>query len=191
MSPPAKKKGSGTKRVKIPLAVQVAVLTEAGYRCGVPSCRSILALDIHHMVQVSEGGGNVLENLLALCLNHHGLYHRGTIKKESIYVWKSILVSLTRAFDIFALDQLMFLNKPGIDELRVTGDGVLGFMRLIGAGLASYELKLQNGPLLLYSVSLTPSGKQLVTVWSSGDRAAVKEVLGAGLSHTDGPQVED
>lgn len=130
------------------------------------------------MVQVSEGGGNVPENLLALCLNCHGLYHRGTIEKESIYVWKSILVSLTRAFDVGALDQLMFLNKPEIDKLRVTGDGVLGFMRLISAGLASFELKLQNGPLFIYSVNLTFAGKQLVSAWSSGNRAAVDAVLG-------------
>jgi hypothetical protein len=176
---PAKKKGSKAKRTAIPLDVRVAVLTEAGYRCAVPTCRGVLALDLHHMVQVSEGGGNVVDNLLALCLNCHGLYHRRTISKESIYVWKSILVSLTRAFDVAALDQLLFLNKPEIDQLQITGDGVLRFMRLIAAGLASFELALQNGPLCIYSVTLTTTGKQLVSAWSSGDRAAVKLVLAA------------
>src|SRR5437763_5157390 len=128
-----KKKGNTKKRTTIPLDVRVAVLTEAGYHCANPACRGILALDLHHIVQVSENGANLLENLLPLCLNCHGLYHRNTIKKESIYVWKSILVSLSRAFDVAALDQLLFLNKPETKELQVSGDGVLGFMRLIAA----------------------------------------------------------
>jgi hypothetical protein len=177
LSKPAKKKSS-RKRTHIPLDVRVAVLTEAGYKCGSPRCHGILALDLHHIVQVSEGGGNVLENLLALCLNCHGLYHRGTISRESIYVWKSTLVSLLRAFDLVALDQLLFLNKPEVERSQVTGDGVLGFMRLVSAGLATFELTLQNGPLFTYSVSLTPTGKQLVSAWSFGDRNAVAKVLG-------------
>jgi HNH endonuclease len=190
LSSQAKKKSSGIKRTKIPLEVRIAVLTEAGYRCGNPTCPNILALDLHHMAQVSEGGGNVLENLLALCLNCHGLYHRGTIAKASIYAWKSVLVSLTRAFDVVAIDQLKFLSKPEVDELRVTGDGVLGFTRLIGAGLATFELTAQNGPLFNYSVTLTPTGKQLFSAWVSGNRTAVELALGAGLSETDGSTSE-
>jgi hypothetical protein len=130
------------------------------------------------MVQVSEGGGNVAENLLPLCPTCHALYHRGTIKRESIYAWKTLLVSLTRAFDVFALDQLQFLNKSAAKRLMVSGDGVLPFARLIAAGLATFQLEVQNGPLLLYSVRLTTSGNQLVSAWSSGDRAALGKVLG-------------
>src|SRR5205807_407372 len=133
------------RRRALPQSTSLAVLTEAGYRCAVPTCRNILALDLHHMVQVSESGGNVVDNLLALCPTCHALYHRGTIKRESIYTWKALLVSLTRAFDVFALDQLLFLNKPEVNDLRVSGDGVLGFARLVSAGLATFQLVLQNG----------------------------------------------
>lgn len=173
----SQQKNSLPKRKAIPLDVKVAVLTEAGYRCGVPTCRTILALDLHHMVQVSDDGDDVVGNLLALCPTCHALYHRGEIKRDSIYIWKSVLVSLTKAFDVFALDQLLFLDKPETVNLRVSGDGVLSFARLIAAGLATFELKSQNGPLLIYSVNLTPSGKQLVSAWSSGNREAVKKVL--------------
>jgi hypothetical protein len=72
----------------------------------------------------------------------------------------------------------LFLGKPETVNLRVSGDGVLSFARLIAAGLAAFEVTLQNGPLLLYSVNLTTSGKQLVSAWSSGDREAVKKLLG-------------
>jgi hypothetical protein len=130
------------------------------------------------MAQVSEGGGDVAANLLPLCPTCHALYHRGTIKKESIYAWKSLLVSLTSAFDVATLDQLLFLIKPESSALLVSGDGVLSFARLIASGLASFEIKIDNGPLKLYAVALTTSGKQLVSAWSSGDREAVKRALG-------------
>ncbi|MEY2538794.1 MAG: hypothetical protein QOG67_2534 [Verrucomicrobiota bacterium] len=130
------------------------------------------------MVQVSDGGGNTPDNLLALCPTCHALYHRGTIKPESIFIWKSVLMSLTRAFDVFTLDQLLFLNKAEVTDLRVSGDGVLGFARLISAGLATFRKDLQNGPLIIYSLSLTPTGKQLVSAWLSGNRDAVEEAIG-------------
>lgn len=173
-----RKRRTAKSRKAIPFKVEVTVLTEAGYRCAVPTCRGILALDLHHMEQVSEGGGDVAENLLPLCPNCHALYHRGTIKKESIYAWKSLLVSLTRAFDVATLDQLLFLNKTQGNNLRVSGDGVLSFARLVAAGYADFKLQVQNGPILLYTIRLTHLGKRLVSAWSSGDREAVKKVLG-------------
>jgi hypothetical protein len=173
----AKSRKKSKSRKAIPFDVKIAVLTEAGYKCGVPICRNVLALDLHHMVHVAEGGEDVVENLLALCSYCHDLYHRGEIKRESIFAWKSMLVSLTRAFDVGALDQLLFLNKPESTSLRVSGDGVLSFTRLIAGGLATFKLNQQNGPLLLYSIGLTTSGKQLVSAWSKGDRKAVKKVL--------------
>ena len=170
-----------TERKKVPHAVTVAVLTEAGYRCAVPTCRTILAIDLHHMVEVAEGGSNEVGNLLALCPTCHALFHRGEIARDSIYAWKCVLVSLSHAFDFAALDQLLFLNKLETANLRVSGDGVLQFARLIAAGLATFKLFMQNGPILLYEVTLTDRGKALVDAWSRGDRQAVTGVLSGGV----------
>lgn len=166
-----------TKRKKIPTDVSQQVLIEAGYRCAVPTCRSILAIDLHHIVEVSEGGGNTIGNLIALCPTCHALFHRGTITREAIYSWKGILVALSQAFEKDALDNLLFLSKMRPKELGVSGDGVLKFSRLIAAGLASFELHLQNGPLLLYEVSITSKGRQFVNAWISGNRAEVESAL--------------
>lgn len=167
------------KRKPIPSQVRRDVLTEAGYKCAVPTCRNILAIDIHHMVQVSDKGGNVLSNLLALCPTCHALYHRGEIAQESIYAWKLILVSLSRAFDTNAMDDLLFLKQtPSSKSLQVSGDGVLKFSRLIGAGLAEFKLTMQNGPIVLYKVYLTQRGTQLVDAWVSGNREKVALALG-------------
>ncbi len=178
-------------RKAVPTNVQLQVLIEAGYRCGVPTCRTILALDLHHMVEVSEGGANTPDNLLALCPTCHALHHRGTIPREAIFAWKSILVSLTQAFDRETLDLLLFLTHPQSGEgLALDGAGVLRFARLIAAGLATFRLAIQNGPLFVYTVTLTPKGRLLVEGWRSGEQATVTQALasGAGDSAVPSPQ---
>jgi hypothetical protein len=89
-----------------------------------------------------------------------------------------MLVSLSHAFDTATIDDLLFLATPQAANLRVSGDGVLKFSRLVAGGLASFDLVMQNGPLMLYSVGLTPKGAQLVNAWRSGNRREVAQVLG-------------
>ncbi|MBX9453093.1 MAG: HNH endonuclease [Mesorhizobium sp.] len=95
-------------------------------------------------MEVSEGGGDDPANLVALCPTCHALYHRGTISRDAIYVYKAMLVAITRAFDVEAIDQLLFLNSIEKDFLVVSGDGLLHFSRLIAAGLAIAERKSNN-----------------------------------------------
>lgn len=169
-------------RRSIPNNVAVAVLTEAGYRCAVPTCRNILAIDIHHIVEVAEGGGNEPGNLLPLCPTCHALYHRGEISRDSIFAWKAVLVSLSHAFDTNTIDDLLFLSMPEADELRISADGVLRFSRLIASGLATIHLAMRNNNInhyvCLYRVALTEKGAHLVAAWRTGNRRAVAELLG-------------
>jgi len=150
---------------------------EAGYRCAVPTCRNILALDLHHIVQVSEEGGNEPANLIALCGVCHDLYNRGEITKDAIRSWKGMLVALNYAFDRESIDNLLFLHTLSPRQLLISGDGVLRFSRIIAAGLASFNLFMQNGPLLLYDVQLTLKGRMLIDAWFKGDRIAVENAL--------------
>ncbi len=170
------------ERDKLPLKSRVIVLTESGYRCAVPTCRNILALDMHHIWQVSVGGSDDPSNLIALCPTCHALYHRGTIREESIYVYKAMLVAITRAFDAEAIDRLLFLESCKRDFLVVTGDGLLHFGRLIAAGLASTVQKSNNNwQIVTYAVNISDKGRQLIEAWKQGDRALLREVLGGPL----------
>lgn len=164
-------------RKAVPQGVRLEVLTEAGYRCAVPTCRGILALDLHHIEEMADGGGNDLANLIALCPTCHALYTRGTIARESIQVWKGMLVALGQAFDTHAIDQLLFLATPPSMQLLISGDGVLQFSRLIAAGLARFDLRMQNGPMILYGVSLTTSGASLIEAWRAGRRTDLESAL--------------
>lgn len=166
------------KRRKIPLDVVVKVLTESGYRCGVPTCRGILAIDLHHMAEVKVGGSDTPGNLLPLCPTCHALYHRGTIKQDSIYAWKTILVALSQAFDVMTVDNLLFLRSQDAKALLISGDGVLHFARLVASGLAGFKKTKQNGPLVIYSMHLTQKGTELVSAWASGDWKSIEKALG-------------
>jgi HNH endonuclease len=178
MAPNAKVKGKSRERDNLPLKTRLIVLTESGYRCAVPTCRQILALDMHHVLEVSAGGGDDPSNLIALCPTCHALYHRGTIKSESIYVYKSVLIAITRAFDVEAVDRLLFLESCQNDFLIVSGDGLLHFGRLIAAGLASVNQKANNNwQIVTYAVNISAKGRQLIDAWRQGDRTRLKEVM--------------
>lgn len=172
------------RRQSPPTQLVRQVLTESGYRCAVPTCRNILALDIHHIVEVSDGGPNELANLLALCPTCHALFHRGNISRESIYAWKGILVSLNRAFDFAAIDDLLFLGSS-TGDIYVSGDGILRLSRLIVSGLVTYHYPgTLHAALGTYLVRLTAKGIQLVDAWKSGNRHDVGIALGQPLGNS-------
>ncbi len=171
----AKKGGSPLERKNLPLKTVTIVLTEAGYRCAVPTCRGILALDMHHIWEVAAGGGNGPFNLIALCPTCHALYHRGTISAESIYAYKAMLVAIGRAFDLEAVDRLLFLNMCP-DYLLPSGDGLLHFARLIAAGLAAFRPRKSSH--FHHRVTISEKGRLLIEAWQQGDRARLFQVLG-------------
>jgi hypothetical protein len=178
-----KAKATPRERDALPLNTRVIVLTEAGYRCAVPTCRNILALDMHHIWEVSAAGGDDPSNLIALCPTCHALYHRGTIKRESIYVYKAMLTAITRAFDVEAIDRLLFLESCEPDFLVVSGDGLLHFGRLIAAGLASANLKSNNNwQIVTYAVNISDKGRKLIEAWKQGDRTRLREVMGGPVA---------
>jgi len=153
------------------------ILTEAGFRCAVPTCRSILTLNIHHIVEVSKGGGNESSNLLCLCPNCHSLYHQGNIPQDSIRCWKNMLVALNGAFDKETISNLLFLKKLPRHTLALSGDGILKFSHLISADLARFQILIRNGPIIVYEIFLTDKGNQLVEAWIKGEELQPKEAL--------------
>ncbi len=177
--------------VKVSIATRIQVLTEAGYRCAVPTCRHPLALDLHHMEEVSAGGSDDVGNLLALCPTCHCLYHRGTIQGESIYAWKSMLITLSRAYSTESIDNFLLLAAVGDEEtdpmahfkkLEVSGDAVLRLAPLINSGMVSYFGHLDDQDRRQYHVSITPFGRMYVDAWVSGRRDLLNEAMSGELA---------
>jgi HNH endonuclease len=44
-------------------------------KCQDPTCEDRRWIDMHHIIPVSQGGQNILENLITLCSGHHALEH--------------------------------------------------------------------------------------------------------------------
>lgn len=160
------------RRSRVPARVADEVLTESGYRCAVPTCRGILAVDLHHLVPVRDGGPNTAANLIALCPTCHALHERGTIPHASVATWKRYLQSLSRGYDHSTLDLLWFLKRtPGF---QCSGDGVVSFARLIGTGLAELSVG-QNGFGALVGVALSERGTELLNAWTEADGAYLSQ----------------
>jgi hypothetical protein len=66
---------------KIPPAVRRKVFARDRHRCAVPGCRST-NLDVHHVLEVSNGGKHDLSNLITLCEGHHLAVHEGSLLLE-------------------------------------------------------------------------------------------------------------
>lgn len=89
-----------------------------------------------------------------------------------------MLVAISRAFDVEAVDKLFFLAMHEKDFLIVSGDGALHFARLVAGGLASVTQKANNAwQIVTYAVNLSERGLQLVHAWKSGDRLQLALVL--------------
>src|SRR5262245_3527610 len=161
---------------------------ESGYRCGNPRCPVILAVHIlqdHHIVHVSEGGGNQLANLLALCPNCHVLYHANQVSREAIRHWKGLLVALNHAFDRRGMELLRFLYETQNNPVPLwhSADGVLQFASLIAAGLVRLADQTAATPWQLpesrHQVVLSERGSQLIEAWMAGDEKKYLELVKA------------
>jgi hypothetical protein len=63
---------------KIPPAVRRKVFARDRHRCAVPGCRST-NLDVHHILELTNGGKHELSNLITLCEAHHLALHEGAL----------------------------------------------------------------------------------------------------------------
>lgn len=167
-----------SKRKPTSVDIKALVLHEAGYRCANPTCRTIITIEIHHLEQVSDGGSNTPENLLALCPNCHALHHGGTIPVSSLRAWKFLLLALNEGFDRRLADLLLTLNK--VDEVHVSGDGVLQCSPGIASGLIRLETRQHSDD---YWVSLSERGHCFVQAWEQGNQRAAVEALADATRH--------
>lgn len=84
--PPSEDARVGARATQtIPPALRRAVLVRDRHCCRVPGCRNSAFLDLHHIELRSEGGPNILANILTICGAHHRAVHRGSllIEKDS------------------------------------------------------------------------------------------------------------
>lgn len=62
-----------TKRLSIPAETRRIIMERDNHKCV--RCSRVQGLEIHHRIQVKDGGGNETENLLVLCSRCHDEWH--------------------------------------------------------------------------------------------------------------------
>ena len=192
-----------SKRRKVGDDLRALLLTQTGYKCGNPNCRGIITLEIHHIIQVVDGGGNELENLLPLCPTCHALHHAGHIPQEAIIAWKTLLDSLNNPSRNL-LDLLILLYKEPehgkprsgvtIGEINAPQDSGVPFIFSgdslpliagpINSGLLeiydrTHNVNVYGGASPNFKIRLTKKGNRLIGCWLSGDLASVNAIVGS------------
>jgi hypothetical protein len=158
------------KRKAIPIDIKKTLLHESGYKCSNPNCRTILTIEMHHLDQVSNGGTNSADNLIALCPNCHTQHHGGQIPIESLRAWKVTLMSLNNSYDAQSVDLLLAIDK--LHSITVSGDGVLKCASLLASGLISADGFLSQvgywRHIEGYVLKPTERGQLFLNEWKSG-----------------------
>jgi hypothetical protein len=153
-------------------SVKGQVIAEAGFRCGVPTCRGLLAVDLNPFVRLDDKRIDSASNLIALCPACKQLHEAGAISRKALSTYKSCLVTLSTAFDRRAIDLLLFLSVAPRDSLIVSGDAVLTFLRLITTGFAAIMVTTGSGSETRYLVNITSKGQAVVNAWKGKDLRA-------------------
>ena len=69
------------------------VLDRDGWRCQNPGCGKPGALEVHHVVELQNGGTNDLGNLRALCRSCHIEIHKPTLTAGQA-AWETLVKEL-------------------------------------------------------------------------------------------------
>ena len=60
------------------IKLQLAVLRRDGFRCQ--ECSTYTEAPPHHVIKLSQGGSDILENMVTLCVDCHARYPNWTTK---------------------------------------------------------------------------------------------------------------
>jgi hypothetical protein len=97
------------------------------------------------------------------------------------------------------MDNLVFLYKVFQEriDIRLSGDGVLGFAPLMAAGLVGFvrsevvPQRYADGTTVIthtsHQLGLTQRGLMLVEAWRTGDEERYRKLLGGEQSATETP----
>lgn len=169
-------------------SVKLQVLSEAGFRCGVPTCRGLLEVDLNPFVRLDESRLDNASNFIALCPACQQLHEKGAISRKALATYKSCLVTLSTAFDARAIDLLLFLATAPRDSLIVSGDTLLTLVSLLTTGFAEIVGTASGDSDVRYVVSITSKGQSVVNAWKAGNLKAFRAAVdGRRVPHAKEP----
>ena len=136
-------------RKTIAASIRRKVLTEARYRCAVPTCRTILAIDLHHLVRVADGGEGRGRQPTGTCPNCHarGLGRWRSPRFAGLIVAGLVRISPGNVAASGAFDGLL-IGQPfreGKEPVGVHGNQEA--LEAANVGASSSKLAPEQGPI--------------------------------------------
>lgn len=160
------------RRETIPAALERSLMIEAGYRCAVPTCRTVQPLDIEHIEDYTRVKKHEFSNMIVLCKNCHGMKGSGPRKldRKALKQIKANLGLINHRYNDTERRILEhFTRDEAATEVRLPATPVL-FSYLIQDGLidavpdSGYSVLLGTGydDFLFRDYHLSELGQELV-----------------------------
>lgn len=161
-----------TTRDALPAELQRSLMIEAGYRCAIPSCRTVYPLEFEHIEEHSRVKSHGFSNMIVLCRNCHGMKGNGPRKldRKALKRIKANLGLINQRYNDTERRILEhFTRDEAATEVRLPATPVL-FSYLMQDGLieavpdSGYCVPLDSGEddFLFLDYRLTEHGKDLV-----------------------------
>lgn len=82
-------------RVAVPQKIRDFLSVASKHQCSICQAHTI---DVHHIIAVSDGGTNDLENLMVICPNHHREYHQGRFTIDQMRTYRTQWLQKCKVF---------------------------------------------------------------------------------------------
>lgn len=82
-------------RVPVPQKIRDFLLIASKHQCSICQAHTI---EVHHIIAVSDGGTNDLENLMVICPNHHTEYHQGRFTIDQMRTYRTQWLQKCKVF---------------------------------------------------------------------------------------------
>jgi hypothetical protein len=164
------------ERPSIPAELRRRILTEAGHRCAIPTCRNPTT-EIAHIEPWSKVRKHEYGDLIALCPNCHKRAEKGEIDRKSLRIYKRILQRLTDRYDRFELVVLNELRQGR--PVNMAGNMLLLIKNLLDEELVSIREGIARGNVAMnvrmgtipvnVQVFLTGKGEKFIREWMNAN----------------------
>jgi len=116
------------KRNIIPIKIQKLIYQEAGSKCAICDEENINTLEIHHIYDISSGGGNEPENLILVCANCHNKITNNEITRNDVLKIKYLL-----------------LNKSKSEKGKEKQSSIINLNKSINTGIIAQTINIKQG----------------------------------------------
>jgi len=152
----------------VPEDLKRRVLSEAGHRCAIPTCRD-QTTEVVHIEPPEEVKALDPEDLVALCPDCEARLGKGEIDRKLLKAYKRILRRLTARYSTFEVATLNELRQGW--NVRV-GEPMLPMVKnLLDEGLVEVKSPgiSDSGVPSVARASLTEKGNRLIEEWIKGN----------------------